>query len=273
MHSHLQKLSTYAEARKVIGAFAQPNGLNFVVMVSPPGVGKTNTFKALCAENMLYLQGSVSPVKMYCELFHNRNKPVVFDDVDELFDTKAGVNLIKCLGQTDKVKHLMWEKASSVLREEDVPNQFVTRSRLLIFANCLVAMEENLGAALDRAHSYWFDPPPNEVHREVHKWFRDREIFRFIESNLDQIERLNMRDYVKAKELKEAGLDWRDTLLKKWHADPKLAAMISLLADVSLSPSERQLQFKKLGFGEEATYKRYLARANKVLKRPSGKHS
>jgi hypothetical protein len=261
-----QVLHTYQSAREVIKAFAMPKGLNFVVMLGPPGVGKTTTFFGTHCPDCVLFQGGLSPVKLYCELYLHRDKPVVFDDTDELFDIRAGINLLKCLGQTDEVKHLMWRKASPVLREEGVPTCFQTTSRVLIFANTLRTIEDNLGAVLDRAHVYKFAPSPSELHREVRKWFRDDEIYGFVGQNLAQIETLSMRDYVKAKELKVAGLDWREMLLNKWHEDPKLTVMLRLVGNKNLSPTDRQLEFAKLGHGAEATYKRYLSKANKITK-------
>ena len=149
----------------------------------------------------------------------------------------AGVNLVKCLGQTDREKRVSWEKASSVLAEEGVPNSFVTRSRLLIFANTLKSVEENLRSARPR-HAFSFVPSPAAVHREVKSWFRDEEIYGFVDRNLSRIQTLSMRDYVKAEERKRAGLDWRGMLLEKWYADPKLAAMIDLVQQDLVRPSD-----------------------------------
>ena len=88
MKASLQQLFTYDEARKVVRAFARSDGLNFVLMISAPGVGKTNTFSKRLCSDALQLQGGLSPVKLYCNLYRHLHKPVVFDDVDELFDTR-----------------------------------------------------------------------------------------------------------------------------------------------------------------------------------------
>lgn len=265
MKARVQVLKTYSEARKIVSAFSRPHGLNFVLVIAPPGVGKTNTFYRQFCSDALLLQGGLSAVKLYCKLYEHRNKPVVFDDVDELFDTRAGVNLLKCLGQTDKEKLVSWEKASPVLAEEGVPTSFHTTSRILIFANTLKSVEANLGAVLDRAHAYRFAPSPTEIHREVKTWFADDEIFQFVDDHLPHIQTLSMRDYVKAQELKRAKLDWRKMLLNKWHANPKLSAMLHLLKE-DLSPAQRQRQFAAQGLGSEATYKRFLAKANRLMR-------
>jgi hypothetical protein len=259
-------LETYQKAREIVSAFAKPDGLTFVIIVGKPGLGKTNTFYKEISPGCVLFQGGLTPVKFYCELYRHRNKPVVLDDCDEVFDTRAGINLLKCVGQTDKIKTLMWEKASPVLLETRVPNRFETQSHILLFANTLRSVQENLGAVLDRAHLYRFAPSSWEVHREVGTWFKDGEIYEFIGSHLAQIESPSMRDYVKADELKRVGLEWREPLLQRWYRDPKLAATLRLTRDEKLSPAERQSEFTKLGFGAEATYKRYLAKANKLTR-------
>jgi len=256
----LSVLRTYKDAKRIIKAFVKPDGLNCVIMVGPPGVGKTNTFFPLCEGAELFECG-LSPVKMYCRLYHARNRTVVFDDVDDLLALPAGVNLLKCLCQTDKVKRIAWDKASAVLKDEGVPTRFDTRSRVLILANTLKRLEENLAAVLDRAHAFRFEPSVIEIHRQVRWWFRDKQIYNFIGEHLNVMQTLSMRDYFKAAERKKAGLPWRSWLLERWSVNPKVTRVLELL-DQSVSPSVRKATFTREGLGSEATYKRVLAKAN-----------
>jgi hypothetical protein len=258
-------LSTYRQAREIVEAFARPDGLKFVIMLARPGVGKSVTFFGEICRSAHLIEGGLSSVKLFCRLFEHRDKPIVFDDVDELFDDKANINLMKCLGQTDDVKRMSWDKASHVLKENGAPQHFKTTSRTMIFANKLGTIEENMGAVLDRALTYRFDPSPYEVHREVGRWFKDAEIYDFVGQHLASITTLSMRHYEKAEDQKRNGLNWREWLLHAWQLDPKFAFMLQLLRE-KLSPAERQKRFLSCGMGAEATFKRYQADANRFLK-------
>jgi len=267
--SFVEVLQTYKQVRMIVEAFAKRNGLNFVILIARPGVGKTNTFYGEMCQDAHLIEGGLSPVKLYCRLFDHRDKPVVFDDVDTLFNKDEGVNLLKQLGQTDSVKRLSWDKASPVLKEEGVPTTFKTKSRMMIFANKLTTIEENMGAVLDRAFLYRFDPPSTEVHREVKRWFKDQEILGFVDRHLASITVLSMRHYTKAAEQKRAGLDWQRFLINAWQVDPKLDFAMKLLRE-DIPPAERQKRFEERGLGAVATFKRYMAQANRQLKAQAG---
>lgn len=264
--AEFELIKTYSEAREVVQDFAREKGLGFCVIVSPPGVGKTNTFYKQICKGALLFQGSLSPFQLYMNLYENLDVPVVFDDVDELFDSRAGVNLIKCLGQTDHKKMIMWEKSSPQLDKAGVPRRFETTSRLMLFANTIKSLEENLKAVLDRAHCYRFEPTAYELHMETKRWFKDKEVWTFVGKHLDLIEQPSMRDYVKAAEKKRLGRDWQSYLMSKWQDDPKLALILKLLRQKFPTPLKRQKAFMDQGGGAEATYKRYLSKANKIIK-------
>ena len=47
-------------------------------------------------------------------------------------------------------------------------------------------------------------------------WFDDVEVYEFIGEWLPVIPELSMRDYIKAREIKKAGMDWRTLLHRQW---------------------------------------------------------
>jgi CubicO group peptidase (beta-lactamase class C family) len=50
------------------------------------------------------------------------------------------------------------------------------------------------------------------VHRKAGTWFDDREIYDWFGENLHRVREPSMRQYVRARELKAAGMDWTDVL-------------------------------------------------------------
>jgi hypothetical protein len=57
-----------------------------------------------------------------------------------------------------------------------------------------------------------FQPGAAEVHRKAGTWFDDAERYEWFAANLHCVREPSMRHYVRAKELKAAGMDWTDVL-------------------------------------------------------------
>ena len=77
----------------------------------------------------------------------------------------------------------------------------------IIIANDWRTLNENVAAVQDRGHVLSFEPTPAKVHRRVGEWFEDEEIYAWFGRHLRVIAKPSMRHYVRAKELKAAGLD------------------------------------------------------------------
>ena len=80
-----------------------------------------------------------------------------------------------------------------------------------------------------------FQPSASEVHAQAGKWFEDEEIYGWFAANLHRVREPSLRHYVRAKELKAAGMDWTEVLaaeeenprlgssLRSWPAPPTIA--------------------------------------------------
>ena len=53
----------------------------------------------------------------------------------------------------------------------------------------------------------FFQPSAAEVHRKAGEWFGDREIYEWFGKNLHRMREPSLRYYMRAKELKAAGMD------------------------------------------------------------------
>ena len=51
-----------------------------------------------------------------------------------------------------------------------------------------------------------------EVHKKAGTWFDDREMYGWFAKNLHRVREPSLRHYVRARELKAAGMDWTDIL-------------------------------------------------------------
>ena len=127
----------------------------------------------------------------------------------------------------------------------------------------------NLSAVLDRGHVLVFDPSAREVHLRTAGWFWDQEVFDFIGRSLHLAERLSMRDYALAWELKRAGMDWKSWLLTRWGMTGTRLLVAKLKADPSLSTeAERVREFIEQQAGCRATYYNHAQRLGRPPELP-----
>ena len=110
-------------------------------------------------------------------------------------------------------------------------------------------------------------PSPAEVHTQAGKWFDDREIYEWFAANLHRIRDPSLRHYVRARELKAAGMDWTEVLaVEAENKRDRLAA--ELLASAAHGTTAARVKaFVEQGGGCRATffnYRRKLASGNGV---------
>jgi hypothetical protein len=73
-------------------------------------------------------------------------------------------------------------------------------------------LDRNVAAFQDRGHVLFFQPGAAEVHRMAGTWFDDAEIYEWFAANLHRVREPSLRHYVRARQLKAAGMDWTDVL-------------------------------------------------------------
>jgi hypothetical protein len=106
----------------------------------------------------------------------------------------------------------------------------------------------------DRGHVLVFQPSAAEVHAQAGLWFQDEEIYQWFGQNLHRLREPSFRHYVRAGELKAAGMNWREVLDE--DADNGRAR---LAAEIRSSPvyqttMDRVRAFVQQGGGCRATY-------------------
>ncbi len=180
--------------------------------------------------------------------------------MDSLYSDRAAVRLLKCVCQTDPVKTVAWHSAAVGQASEGIPREFETTRRTCIIANDWKTLGANQAAVEDRGHLIQFEPPAEEVHREVANWFWDQAVFDWFAEYLHLIPNLTMRDYVRAAELKASGIDWVKRMVSE-QVPEKALLVAKLKADASFGEKrERVPAFAKLGGGGKTTWYKWAKR-------------
>ena len=256
--STIIQLDNYEELEQFVEAFAA-NRINLLVIIGDAGLQKSRTVRDHVPRDSCWIQGNASPFGMYLKLYRHLDQLVVIDDVDGLSRNRHGINLLKCLCQTEEEKTVAWLSATRQLTAEAVPREFKTSSRVCIIANDWnFGGNHDLRAVEDRGHIVRFAPTAFEIHQRCGEWFDDQEIYKWFGDRLDRIPQPSMRLYYRAKELKDARLDWRRTL-PLTPVDERRQLVVELLADSQFSTqSERVSEFVKQKGGCRATYFNHL---------------
>jgi len=72
---------TFVDVDRWLRAWADGH-INLEVLLGDPGLAKSQLAERVAGADALYLSGTVSPIGMYINLYRNRGRLVVVDDVD-----------------------------------------------------------------------------------------------------------------------------------------------------------------------------------------------
>jgi hypothetical protein len=256
-------VATYQKLEEYLQAFAGGH-LNLLILVGAAGIAKSRTVRATLGNAACWIEGNATPFGMYEKLYRYRGSFVVIDDVDSLYADKAGIRLLKCLCQTEEEKSVAWHTDARSLEKHGVPREFTTTSRVIIICNDWKTLNSNVTALQDRGHVLVFQPSAAEVHRKAGEWFQDREseIYEWFGNNLHRMAEPSFRHYVRAGELKAAGMVWTEVLeLEEDNGRARLAAEI-LASDIYQTTMDKVRAFVQQGGGCRATFYNYKRRLN-----------
>ncbi len=252
-------ISTYQRLEEYVAAFANGH-INLLILVGSAGLAKSRTVRGVLRDDACWLEGNATAFGMYLALYRNRDRFVVIDDVDSLYSDKHGIRLLKCLCQTEDQKTVAWHSAARSLEKSGVPREFVTASRVIIIANDWRTLNRNVAALQDRGHVLVFRPTAEAVHAKAGEFFRDAEILRWFSTNLHRIPEPSLRLYLRAAELRRAGMDWT-SVVPLAPENHRKRLVLELRADRSFATEEaRAREFARRGGGCRATYFNYRRR-------------
>jgi hypothetical protein len=254
-HKVLQ-LTSYQRLEEYLRAFAQGH-FHLLILVGSGGLAKSRSVRAVLDGKACWIEGNATPFGMYTKLYRHRDQFVVIDDVDALYADRSGVRLLKCLCQTEEEKAVAWHSDARSLERQGIPREFTTKSRVVIISNEWKTLNKNVGALQDRGHVLLFQPSAAEVHAQAGKWFDDQEIYEWFAAKLHQVREPSLRHYVRARELKAAGMDWTEVLAAEAE-NPRARLVAELLASNAYdSTAARVKAFVEQGRGCRATFFNY----------------
>jgi len=265
-------LTTYAQLDLYLEKFAAGE-FGLLLLLGRPGTGKSESVRRALGlapsigdngdrvePDTLYIEGHIQPYGLYRDLWEHRDQPVVLDDLDKLHADGNCVRLLKPLCNTERTKRITW-LSNLTLNDHEVPPSFVTTSNVILIANEWRTVNPSVRALEDRAIILHFDPPKAELHRRVAEWFDDADVYAFIERILPSVAELSMRHYCKGSQLRQAGLpDWRTSLLQMVLSDPRMACIVALQCESTLSSEQERVDRFVAATGcSRATYYRMKA--------------
>ena len=123
-------------------------GIRAMIVTGPPGVGKSHgvtkqmekasLFDTLKEEKSRFqiVKGAISGIGLFCLLFKysDRKNVLVFDDCD-VFDDPDVLNVLKGALDSGKTRRISWNKDSTMLRAEGIPNSFNFHGAVIFITN------------------------------------------------------------------------------------------------------------------------------------------
>jgi hypothetical protein len=106
-----------------------------------PGIGKTHSVKKyldLYAKgNYFIITGRSTLLSLYATLynFKNKGKVVVLDDVDSIFSSVEGLNILKAAMDTTETRKINWLSTTSKLNTMGLPENFTFNGGVILISN------------------------------------------------------------------------------------------------------------------------------------------
>lgn len=257
------RIGEYAKLRHYVDVYLR-EFLDIMIIEGSAGAGKSSivreAFKGKKEGEYCWIEGRTTAAALYEKLFHHRDMPIVFDDVDSLYRERENINLLKCLCQTWDEKTVQWNTVTRM--RSAIPPEFTTKSKVIIITNSWRSLNKHIGAVEDRGLLILFHPPADVVHRYVYDELRDKpeifdeEVFNFIEAHLGIIKEPSVRHYRNAHKLKQAGVDWKEVLIESFGLTENEMAVLMLNKDKSTGQNEKARLFAQMYNKSERTYKR-----------------
>lgn len=254
-------IRTYSDFYAEIDAF-EYGERNLLIVVGPPGTSKSTAARNFL-KNARIIQGGSTPYRLYQEIYESRDLPIVLDDADKVFRDNNGVFLLKLLTQTDPTKVIQWNSNTPEIRGGDLPAEFTTTSRTMIVANSWPQHDPDIAAIESRGHLVYFVPSLPEIHRFAGEFFTDLEVYKYIGDNLACFDRLDLRLYFKAREVKATGERkgdkemWRRFVRGQMMDEDKRVALDLMNDGTFASDNQRAKEFSRITGLSERTFSRH----------------
>lgn len=128
----------------VLESMLKPNSpINSMIVSGAPGIGKTYSLSkrldkahnsAEC--NVKSISGKMTTLALFEVLYKNRHSTdvVLLDDMDSIFDSEDGMNLLKAVLDTSK-RTVSYMSTSKYMRDNNIPNTFEFNGKIIFITN------------------------------------------------------------------------------------------------------------------------------------------
>ncbi len=125
--------------------------LNSVLLTSEGGLGKSyltiQTLEDEKQDDYVYFSGHISPLSLFKMLYDNFDKTIVLDDVEQLFESKVSIGILKSALWEVGGKRLVCYATTSE-KADDVPCEFEFEGGLIILCNKIPNKNDEIVRAL-----------------------------------------------------------------------------------------------------------------------------
>ncbi|MEN7981825.1 MAG: hypothetical protein ABFQ65_00050 [Nanoarchaeota archaeon] len=228
-------IKTYKELEFFLKMFRNGNA-ELLIVESRGGLGKSRlTEKMLKDKVYLRILSHITPMQFYILGYKFKDLPIVIDDCDGLLSNDQNISLLKMFCETRETKRVSWLSTTGALKEQGVPMNYETQSKVLILTNDFQNLSKKVGALQDRGWHISFDPTHKEILNRI------KQIKKFCSLNLSENEinevydliekyssvgQFSLRTFVKGlflyKECKNTETNWKEILLQEMKVNSKL---------------------------------------------------
>ena len=242
-------------------AFAEGH-FHLLILVGAGGLAKSRSVRAVLGDGeACWIEGNATPFGMYAKLYRHNDEFVVIDDVDALYADRIGRAApqvpLPDRGRKDRRLALRRPEPRAPAHPARVHDQEPGRDHLERLAD---AEQERRGTPGSRARAATFSRRPPRCTRRPGRGSTTQEIYGWFAKNLHRVREPSFRHYVRAKELKAAGMDWTAVLAAE-DQNPRARLAAELLESTAYdSTAARVAAFVQQGGGCRATFFNYRRR-------------
>jgi len=208
------------------GVNNQVNSLSGLILLGPPGVGKSFIVASVLRElgvSFVVVSSYTTPLALYEILYTNRDKVVVFDDACNILDnSKAKAMLLAGLWQnTSESRVIEYNSSSALLEERGLPTSFEFTGSIILGVNELPIKIQSIKS---RCLFYYFNPCYEELIQLMlelcNVYNLGDQAFNFIKTHCTRfVSNLDFRIVSKMASLMKTNDDWEELLLTQLVVD------------------------------------------------------
>lgn len=226
-----------------------------------PGIGKTTAVLYYLVKHGLkpikdfvYYNTHTSPLTLYMTLYNNKDKIIIFDDMQKLFKDEISRNMfLSCLWSPTGKRIVNWNSIVTMDRYE-MPKRF-------IFEVKVIAMVNKIPANMEGIRSRCFNYELNFKHKEILKILdivasekkMPDEIMKFIRKNTNEANEVNLRTLIKLNDLYSNSNNWEKLAMEQLELNPDLQTLIKIMKSVKSVTEQIKLFTNETGL-QRRTY-------------------